>query len=63
MKIANGIRVELDYELLDSEGGVIESSEEAGRIIYTHGDEEIPTPLEAALSALPQPEGRSQAVQ
>ena len=49
MKIATGIRVELDYELLDSEGGVIESSEEAGRIIYTHGDEEIPTPLEAAL--------------
>jgi FKBP-type peptidyl-prolyl cis-trans isomerase 2 len=49
MKIATGIRVELDYELLDNKGGVIETSEEAGRIIYTHGDEEIPVPLEAAL--------------
>ncbi|MDE0890745.1 MAG: FKBP-type peptidyl-prolyl cis-trans isomerase [Planctomycetota bacterium] len=49
MKIATGIRVELDYELLDNKGGVIETSEEAGRIIYTHGGEEIPVPLEAAL--------------
>jgi len=49
MKIAAGIRVELDYELLDREGGVIETSDEAGRIIYIHGEEELPKPLEEAL--------------
>ena len=49
MKITDGIYVELDYQLLDREGGVIETSDEAGRLIYTHGAEEIPPPLEAAL--------------
>ena len=41
--------MELDYQLLDREGGVIETSDDAGRLIYTHGTEEIPLPLEAAL--------------
>ena len=49
MKITDGIYVELDYQLLDREGEVIETSDDAGRLIYTHGAEEIPPPLEAAL--------------
>ena len=49
MKITTGTHVELDYQLLDSEGGVIETSEDEGRLIYTHGAEEIPPPLEEAL--------------
>ena len=49
MKISPGVRVELDYQLLDREGEVIETSDEAGRLIYTHGSEEIPPPLESAL--------------
>jgi len=49
MKITDGIHVELDYQLLDREGGVIETSDDAGRLIYIHGAEEIPPPLEAAL--------------
>ena len=49
MKITDGIYVELDYQLLDREGEVIETSNDAGRLVYTHGAEEIPPPLEAAL--------------
>lgn len=49
MKITSGVRVELDYQLLDSEGGVIETSDNAGRLVYTQGAEEIPPPLEAVL--------------
>ena len=49
MKITTGIYVELDYQLLDREGGVIETSDDAGRLVYTHGAEEIPPPLEEAL--------------
>ena len=49
MKITDGIYVELDYQLLDREGEVIETSNDAGRLVYTHGAAEIPPPLEAAL--------------
>lgn len=49
MKITPGVRVELDYQLLDRDGEVIETSHDAGRLIYTHGAEEIPAPLESAL--------------
>ena len=49
MKITAGAYVELDYQLLDCEGDVIETSEDEGRLIYTHGAEEIPPPLEEAL--------------
>jgi FKBP-type peptidyl-prolyl cis-trans isomerase 2 len=49
MKIQEGTRVELDYQLLDKEGEVIETSDDSGRIIYTHGASELPPPLEAAL--------------
>ena len=49
MKITKGIRVELDYQLIDREGEVFETSDESGRLIYTHGAEEIPPPLETAL--------------
>jgi FKBP-type peptidyl-prolyl cis-trans isomerase 2 len=49
MKITTGVYVELDYQLLDREGGVIETSDDAGRLVYTHGAEEIPPPLEEAL--------------
>ena len=49
MKITKGIRVELDYQLIDREGKVFETSDESGRLIYTHGAKEIPPPLETAL--------------
>ena len=49
MKITTGTHVELDYQLLNREGGLIETSEDAGRLVYTHGAEEIPSPLEEAL--------------
>jgi len=49
MKITPGVRVELDYQLLDREGEVIETSDDAGRLVYTHGSDEIPPPLESAL--------------
>ena len=58
MKIASGVRVELDYLLLDREGEVIETSDEAGRLVYTHGAQEIPPALEAALEGAVEGENR-----
>ncbi len=58
MKITTGTCVELDYQLLDREGGVIETSDDAGRLVYTHGAEEIPSPLEEALEGAAEGETR-----
>ena len=49
MKIHAGCLVELEYELRDSEGGVVEKSEQDGPMVYLHGNDEIPKPLEQEL--------------
>ena len=49
MKIHAGCLVELEYELRDAEGGVVEKSEQDGPMVYLHGNDEIPTPLEREL--------------
>jgi FKBP-type peptidyl-prolyl cis-trans isomerase SlyD len=51
MKIESGLLVELNYELLDSAGELVESSEheEVGPLCYLHGLQEIPTALEKEL--------------
>jgi len=49
VKIHNGCIVELEYELRDAEGDVVESSEESGLLTYLHGNDEIPSPIESKL--------------
>ena len=49
MKIRAGCLVELDYELRDAEGGLVEKSEEDGPMVYLHGNDEIPKSLEQEL--------------
>ncbi|MDP6987908.1 MAG: hypothetical protein QF903_00345, partial [Planctomycetota bacterium] len=51
MKIESGLLVELNYELLDAAGELVESSaqEGVGPLHYLHGLEEIPVALEAEL--------------
>ena len=49
MKIRSGCIVELNYELRDSGGDLVEDSGEAGPMVYLHGHEEIPPPLEKEL--------------
>jgi FKBP-type peptidyl-prolyl cis-trans isomerase SlyD len=49
LKIHDGCLVELLYELRDAEGGVVEKSEADGPMVYLHGNDEIPKPLEAEL--------------
>ena len=49
MNIQKGSRVELDYDLLDEGGAVVESTQGEGPITYTHGDGEILPGLERAL--------------
>src|SRR6185436_12840749 len=49
LKIHAGCLVELEYELRDAEGGVVEKSEQDGPMVYLHGNDEIPTPLEREL--------------
>ena len=49
MKIHAGCLVELEYELRDAEGGVVEKSEQDGPMVYLHGNDEIPSPLEREL--------------
>jgi FKBP-type peptidyl-prolyl cis-trans isomerase SlyD len=49
LKIHDGCLVELRYELRDAEGGVVEKSEEDGPMVYLHGNEEIPRPIEEEL--------------
>ena len=50
MKIAEGRRVVLRYELFDREGELLESSEESEPMEYTHGAEEIAPAIERALT-------------
>ena len=49
MKIRAGCLVELDYELRDADGGVVEKTGEDGPMVYLHGNDEIPRPLEEEL--------------
>lgn len=49
MKIQSGCIVELEYELRDDDGDVVESSEEGGPLTYLHGNDEIPNAVEARL--------------
>ena len=49
MKIADGLIVVINYELLDAEGNLFESSADEGPMSYMQGNEEIPPPVEAAL--------------
>ncbi|MAF64333.1 MAG: peptidylprolyl isomerase [Planctomycetes bacterium] len=51
MKIESGLLVELNYELLDAAGELVESSahEEVGPLQYLHGLKEIPSALEQEL--------------
>ena len=52
MPIENGEEVELEYELRDSEGELIESSTEEGGapMRYVHGDGQLPAKVEQALT-------------
>lgn len=49
MKIAPGCEVEITFELFDAAGELVESSEEIGSVVYTHGADELVPGLEAAL--------------
>jgi len=49
MKIQKDCLVELDYVLYDSEGEVVETSEQEDKLSYLHGHSEIPEPLERSL--------------
>ncbi|HEV8113573.1 MAG TPA: peptidylprolyl isomerase [Planctomycetota bacterium] len=49
MKIATGCIVEIEYELFDAEGELVENSKEGGPMVYLHGNEEIPEGLEKEL--------------
>ena len=49
MKIKQGCFVELEYELRNSKGEVIESSQGGALMTYLHGNGEIPPKLEAQL--------------
>ena len=48
-KIQSGKLVELDYQILDDEGRLYESSEDEGPLMYVQGHGELPDSLEAAL--------------
>ena len=50
MKIADGCLIELEYELRNSKGEVIESSSAGTLMTYLHGNEEIPPKLEGQLA-------------
>jgi FKBP-type peptidyl-prolyl cis-trans isomerase 2 len=49
MRIQRGCHVVLRYELFDSEGELLESSEDGEPMEYTHGADEIAPALERAL--------------
>lgn len=50
MKIRPGCIVEVDYELRDADGALVEESTEDGRrMVYLHGNSEIPDGLEKEL--------------
>ena len=50
MKIEDGCLIELEYELRNSKGEVIESSSSGSLMSYLHGNEEIPPKLESQLA-------------
>lgn len=52
MKIRPGCIVELEYELKDAEGAVVEASKHGGSLVYLHGYEEIPPGLESELDGV-----------
>ena len=52
MKIQPGCIVELQYELRDSDGAVVETSDEGGPLTYLHGNDEIPGGLEQKLEGV-----------
>jgi FKBP-type peptidyl-prolyl cis-trans isomerase SlyD len=49
VKIHTGCIVELDYELRDAKGDLVEDSQEGGPMVYLHGNDEIPEGLEKEL--------------
>ena len=49
MKIGTGCIVEIEYELFDAEGELVENSKEGGPMVYLHGNDEIPEGLEKEL--------------
>jgi FKBP-type peptidyl-prolyl cis-trans isomerase SlyD len=49
LKIHKDCLVELEYEMRDADGELIESSQDDAPMTYLHGHEEIPPKLEAAL--------------
>jgi FKBP-type peptidyl-prolyl cis-trans isomerase SlyD len=49
MKVSGGTQVKVRYRLFDGEGELVEASEEAQPLEYTHGSGEIPPGLESAL--------------
>lgn len=50
MKIEDGCLIELEYELRNSKGEVIETSSTGTLMTYLHGNEEIPPKLELQLA-------------
>ena len=50
MKIETGCLIELEYELRNSKGEVIETSTAGSLMTYLHGNEEIPPKLEGQLT-------------
>ena len=50
MKIEDGCLIELEYELRNSKGEVIETSSSGALMSYLHGNEEIPPKLESQLA-------------
>jgi FKBP-type peptidyl-prolyl cis-trans isomerase SlyD len=52
MRIQKGCIVELEYELRNSDGNLVESTQSEGSIIYLHGNEEIPPALESELDGV-----------
>lgn len=52
MKIRSGCIVELEFELRNGEGELVEDSREAGALTYLHGNDEIPPGLEKELDGV-----------
>jgi FKBP-type peptidyl-prolyl cis-trans isomerase SlyD len=50
LKIESGCLIELEYELRNSKGEVIEASTAGALMTYLHGNEEIPPKLEGQLT-------------
>ncbi|MFN0242749.1 MAG: peptidylprolyl isomerase [Planctomycetota bacterium] len=52
MKITRDCIVELEYQLRDAEGSIVEDSKNSGSLTYLHGNEEIPPTLEEQLDGI-----------